>query len=386
MILLLVCLAFQESVENDFEPVNSLALEVVHEITLGQDMEDDNQIFTAGASGVGDEKGVTYVADPGNHRISVFGENGSFVRHIGRQGQGPGEFQEPTAICLDQQGNLAVFDTGSKQLSFFGPDGALLRTVTFEPGIQAVFNPTVLANGNIATVTVKTDARAQITNDVSIYDPDMKLVKQLLSIPQAPKDWSQAGDPNFWVGFLKDQFDSFATGFPLLAGLGNDGVLVTRTNEYVVQETGSSGEAKRSITKKLKPLAFTESAQLLIYEGIWQSIIVNPFLEPNLPKPVFEKALAKTEMPAVMPPVAGIFSLGSGFATVVNFDPDKDQGQLDLFDNQGRCIGSASYSGPSASFYGRGNRFYASGLDEEDNVVVSRFLLKGKAVNALSKN
>ena len=58
----------------------------------------------------------------GNHRVQVFTLDGDFVRIIGRQGSGVGEFKRPLGIALDDFGNVVVVDEGNNRLQIFNSD------------------------------------------------------------------------------------------------------------------------------------------------------------------------------------------------------------------------------------------------------------------------
>ncbi|MCK4555993.1 MAG: 6-bladed beta-propeller, partial [Candidatus Aminicenantes bacterium] len=51
---------------------------------------------------------LVYVADSGNHRVLVFDFQGKLLKIIGRKGQGPAEFSNPTGIHILKDGGLAV--------------------------------------------------------------------------------------------------------------------------------------------------------------------------------------------------------------------------------------------------------------------------------------
>ena len=68
---------------------------------------------------------LIYVADSGNNRIAVFDFDGRFVRSIGREGQGPGEFSRPTGICILDDSRLAVADFGNNRIQIFDASGEL---------------------------------------------------------------------------------------------------------------------------------------------------------------------------------------------------------------------------------------------------------------------
>jgi len=53
-------------------------------------------------------------------RIYKFDRNGAFIRHIGKQGRGPGEYINPSWFCVDENsGQVIVYDTRQRRLMFF---------------------------------------------------------------------------------------------------------------------------------------------------------------------------------------------------------------------------------------------------------------------------
>lgn len=73
-----------------------------------------------------DANGYLYVLDRGNARIQVFDADGEFVRTIGHEGGGPGEFQNPVSIWIADEASIAVFDWGPHRVSRFTSDGTLI--------------------------------------------------------------------------------------------------------------------------------------------------------------------------------------------------------------------------------------------------------------------
>jgi hypothetical protein len=67
--------------------------------------------------------------------IRVFDASGVFVRRIGREGDGPGEFRSPVGLAALAGDTLLVWDRGSRRLSWFSIDGGLQRKqLLTEPG------------------------------------------------------------------------------------------------------------------------------------------------------------------------------------------------------------------------------------------------------------
>ncbi|MFC1476903.1 6-bladed beta-propeller [candidate division KSB1 bacterium] len=76
----------------------------------GMDVEDENFQFFYPWDVLVENTGSIYILDMQNHRIQKFDGNGKYLLTIGRQGQGPGEFQEPHSIVAVPGSNIHVSD------------------------------------------------------------------------------------------------------------------------------------------------------------------------------------------------------------------------------------------------------------------------------------
>ena len=116
------------TVLNPEEPVyGDLELELITELDLGEDPDDDNTVFFEARRLDVDEAGNIYVVDTGNHRIQKFDAGGRFLLTIGKEGQGPGEFESVSNIFLAPDGTLYAVD--GVRLQRFKTDGTVLSTI-----------------------------------------------------------------------------------------------------------------------------------------------------------------------------------------------------------------------------------------------------------------
>jgi hypothetical protein len=107
-------------------------------MTVGGPEADDESYFYERFGPVevaADRQGRMHVLDNGNARVQVFGTDGTFLRSIGSEGDGPGEFRIPTRLSVNAAGDIAVFDIGQGRVSVLGADGTLKRDqiVTAQP-------------------------------------------------------------------------------------------------------------------------------------------------------------------------------------------------------------------------------------------------------------
>jgi hypothetical protein len=104
----------------------TFAFDLVEDLAIG-DEKDDAYFFPERATVNIDDEGTFYVCDFGNQRVQVYGRNGSFVRTLGRVGQGPGEYAFPSGVSLDESGNILISD--ARSLVAFSGDGLFLKKI-----------------------------------------------------------------------------------------------------------------------------------------------------------------------------------------------------------------------------------------------------------------
>lgn len=99
-----------------------------------------------------DKQSNIYISDSQDQSIKVFDANGSFVRAIGRQGEGPGEFSYVGRMAFMPDGRLMVPDARANRLSFFDPDGTYLDSHHWSERMGRVYG--VTDEACIMTVTI----------------------------------------------------------------------------------------------------------------------------------------------------------------------------------------------------------------------------------------
>ena len=76
-----------------------------------------------------DGAGNLVVMDAFDNRVVVVGPDGRLVRVIGREGEGPGEFQQIQALAVWRDGRVAVPDVEHSAIQVFNPDGEFEKFV-----------------------------------------------------------------------------------------------------------------------------------------------------------------------------------------------------------------------------------------------------------------
>lgn len=111
-------------IKNPAEPLyGEITFELEEDLSIGSE-DDENYLFYRVSDIQVDTDGNIYVLDSGNHRLQLFDKNGKYLRTIGKKGQGPGEFNSPTSLQLDDEtGNIFVKDNMLRKIIIFEKEG-----------------------------------------------------------------------------------------------------------------------------------------------------------------------------------------------------------------------------------------------------------------------
>ena len=123
----------------------------------------------------GGQQETVLVTEPGNHRVSQFALDGTFVgifAGTGKKGSGNGEFEFPQGITvLGSSGEVAVADRDNHRVQIFDSEGKYKRQFGTE-GKEAdgqLYNPAGIASdahGNLLAV--------DFTNRLQVFSPEGK--------------------------------------------------------------------------------------------------------------------------------------------------------------------------------------------------------------------
>lgn len=170
-------------VRNPNEPIyGEFVFDLEEDLSIGNE-EDDNYLFYRISGIEVDKDGNIYVLERGNFRVQKFDRDGNYLCTIGRKEQGPGEFQMPFQmiiddnngiICVQDMRKLIVFDTDGNYLdkdiffeSFFNElsvdsQGVVWGNMYRKEGDDE-------ATADLFKVFVKLNKEGQIEKEVAIF-------------------------------------------------------------------------------------------------------------------------------------------------------------------------------------------------------------------------
>jgi hypothetical protein len=95
------------------------------------------------------------VANSGSNTIRLYDEQGQFLREVGGEGDGPGEFRSIVALERFGGDSLAAYDWRSKRVSLFTGEGDFVRTIRLhQPGVEPIFGAHPLRDGSLVVGTM----------------------------------------------------------------------------------------------------------------------------------------------------------------------------------------------------------------------------------------
>ncbi len=107
-------------------------------LTLQQDPDRPESLLHNAFSLTMDQEGIYYVEDHDNYRIAVFDSEGNYVRSIGRQGEGPGEFTRGWRLRSLQGDRLTVYDRANRRATLLRTDGTVEDIFTLPKAVSNI--------------------------------------------------------------------------------------------------------------------------------------------------------------------------------------------------------------------------------------------------------
>ena len=121
--------------------------------------------------------GLVYVADGSNHRIAVFSREGELVHTFGSRGGGKGEFECPFGVAVSPDGHhLYISDYNNHRVQVFTLEGQYVRD--FGTGqFNDPRGPTVASDGSVLVADrgnnriAVFDKKGELVHSIAVEDP-----------------------------------------------------------------------------------------------------------------------------------------------------------------------------------------------------------------------
>lgn len=255
---------------------------ITEDLSIGSDEGNSPDVFGAIVDISLDQANRLYILDNLERKVSVFDEDGRFVRSLGRAGRGPGEFVGPTGVFALPSGQIGVLDAGAGLILIFDSTGRYSSSVlraTFGTQLPwkggssasgAIFDGAMGADGKTERLTRITRTPRQV--DTFSLPPFERLRftvhrggrSSSVGVPFAPSQhWSlDLSRERIWVGVT----DSFRFAETTLSGdtirvitLDRAPVKISRRDmdaelEYLADFVRQGGTVDRALIPRDKPM------------------------------------------------------------------------------------------------------------------------------------
>ena len=309
----------------------SEAWTVVEEFRIGSDTGDDAIIFGSIRAFDVDAHGRVYVLDNQSQEIHVFDSDGTFLRTIGTEGTGPGEFEDAAAVDINAAGEILVMEMRKGRLSVLDSTGIYDRMeYVNSTGWDYWPYPGGLdwaGRYNGAVLTNDEDVDLMFARFDQAFAP-----LDTIPIPGSPVDFER------FEHVLDDGASSISAAIPYQSSFdwafsnsGNFWTLLTGTYELV--EITAEGTALRRVTMDFEPIPVTMEDKEEARENLrW---FTRQGGEVDL-----------SRIPSTKPVISSFFcdDMGNIWVQRVSERPENENRLFHLFDADGRFLGDLRLS------------------------------------------
>lgn len=273
-----------------------------------------------------DDAGCVYFLDRRAKHIKKFDPSGKFIKLIGREGQGPGEFSSPYRLACSKD-RLVVWDMMGFRFSLFTLDGDPIKSVRhsfIEEGTP--WKIKALPSGEFVVGLEKIYRDPEKPQDylIQLYSYDMEVEKTVYTHSVWRNIWGIPNAPNIPVPFSAQVYWD----------LTPDGNLVIGFSEsYEIGIYGKDKGKLTSFTQDYKPVKVTNEDK----ENFFKSIVYSMDGKREETPPAIKE---HAKFPEFKPAFNGIAVDSDGNILVWPYIKDKkDEGKyFDAFGPQGNFI------------------------------------------------
>jgi len=320
-------------VNNPAQPANGIVEMQLTEQWRAGGPDDDENFFGQITRAEIDAEGLLYVMDSQLCEVSVYDENGTRIKSLFREGEGPGEVRQPRDLVVFPDGTIGAVQEFPGKIIRVDSDGNPVSTLTPNTGDSTAGGMTALISAEhrggtfMATgLLIRPGERQGLQNRImylSTIDSEGLISKQLLS---QTVTWD-------FANFMYDEEESLPS-FWWLSAVGPEGKIysVPDRNAYRINIYSADGTLERVVERDYKSLTRTAD------DRAWMTALLGGALS-NVPFEVNFK-IADTE-PAIRWLNRGLQVDNDGNIWILSTRGMREQptgvmATLDVFDKAGR--------------------------------------------------
>ena len=189
--------------------------------------------FTQPSDVTVDARGQIHVVDSRDVSVKVFDASGAYLRELGREGQGPGEFQDPRSIA-SLPDRVVVGASRNARWSHFDLDGNHIADYAY-PIYDNLEAQIATASGEIVGLTLSFERPDEVIRGLGRYSPEAELLQTVVELrfTQVPTI-GRAGGGGFYLGAMPQAYPQAA---PTVEG----GAYWSTSDEYQILAVDRDG-------------------------------------------------------------------------------------------------------------------------------------------------
>jgi len=330
------------------------------ELTIGQVEGDDHYMFGEAIAFNTDEKGNFYVTDWRRRRILKYDPAGQYLLTIGREGQGPGEFQNLSPARFDRDEHIYITDISSQRISFFDDSGNYLRQIAIPDVFEDLF---ITGKGyfvSTRTIPLEDESGRSFKLVYGMFDDKFKVLTEFLAQEKGFK-LPSGRDAQSIVKFFAGILSSIAYQPRPYYRLGKeDSVYFGYPEKYSMDVYSAEGRKLKSIQRDYEPSRVTEKDKDKFVDQV-----ATAYLRRYSSEQEKKEVIKYIEYPKYKPAYHSFALMENGWLFVVaEIVPDGDN-LFDLFDEDGRYIGrfKADFPADTWFFFNNGKAYAVAEKD-----------------------
>lgn len=168
-------------------------------------------------------------------QVLMFKNDGKFIKQLGRDGEGPGEFNQPKSVSFDEDGNIYIADNDLRRISKFDLKYSFINSFVIE-GTHFVPRFIKFIGKNIYMNAFKADFKNIGGGDhIVVYKSNGKYIKSFYPV----SDWASKNNLGYFSNCL---FDSDQKG----------NIYAVQSAEFIINVLDTNGVLKYSFGKQPK--------------------------------------------------------------------------------------------------------------------------------------
>jgi hypothetical protein len=326
----------------------------------GDEVEDENAILYAPSGFAIDGAGNIYILDYKLHCIKVFDPSGEYIKTIGREGEGPGEFRGAGNMVIDTSGRIITHDFMNKRFQIFSPMGEYIDSRQFQ---EAVDKMAVGPDGDIYVGVQEFD----------FMDPSGVNTLSLLRMSGDMNESTALDSTRVKLWKMITVGNGMTTATvpypPYLhwAVSANGNIIIGRSDEYLLRIMSADYEILGEIRREVEAPRITEADEEAYFKSFERD--GNAGLDPSL------KNVMK--FPGSRPFFSDIVVDPEGNILVRWSVPVEDVPVYDVFEPNGKFIGRVSIDGLTDGAVFHGGFIYCRFREEDELPTIRRYSIPG---------